>query len=388
MSTGVKFYEILEIEKTATEIEVKQAYKKMALKYHPDKNPDGAEHFKMVCKAYEILSDPKKREIYDNYGEDGIRARGSSGGFGMHDPMDIFSTFFGTFFGTGGVFRQHQETQAGIIVRPFSVPLETFYTGATKKIKITRQLVCSKCSGVGGEKDGISKCKTCDGHGLTKQNVQIIPGVIQRGLRQCSECKGTGEFIKIVCKSCRGKKRVESEETLEIKIEKGMPDEEQFLFENKGDQEVGLKPGHIVIVLDQKEHPTFVREGNDLHAVQKLNLTEALCGCRKPIKTLDDRIIVYSVLPGEVIKHGDKKVIRGEGMPIQNRPSAHGDLILHFEVEFPDQMATHDIKQLRELLPGKPEVFIPEKATVYEMEPSNPNASNSSNGQQFFFSSA
>lgn len=240
----------------------------------------------------------------------------------MHNPMDIFDMFF------GGNFRQDKETRARDMIHQLSVPLEKFYTGFTKKLRITRHVLCQKCGGIGGAKDSIAKCNNCHGHGVEIQNIQIAPGLVQRVQKPCDQCSGTGETIKEICDSCRGKKRVRTiqlvtylvlssfqskvEEMLEVHIEKGMRDGEKIVslfvmlyrlsslqtFNGKGDQEVGLEPGNIVIVLDEIEHETFTRRGNNLHMVMKLNLTEALCGCRKPIKTLDGRIIVFQLLPG------------------------------------------------------------------------------------------
>lgn len=156
------------------------------------------------------------------------------------------------------------------------------------------------------------------------------------------------------------------------------------MFNGKGDQEVGLEPGNIVIVLDEQEHDKFTRRGNNLHMLMKMNLTEALCGCRKPIKTLDGRIIAFHLLPGlfycikrlsniilhlgEVIKHEDKKVILGEGMPMYRHPDERGDLIIHFNVEFPEKIPQQNLKQLHALLPGKNEAMVPGKTPSAQYE--------------------
>jgi len=379
MVKETKYYDILEVKATANENELKKAYRKLALKYHPDKNPNEGERFKLISQAYEVLSDPKKREIYDRHGEDGIKEGGGGGGFG-HNPMDIFDMFFGG--GGGGGFARQQETRARNMIHQLSVPLEKFYTGLTKKLRITRHVICSKCEGVGGAKDSVSKCTNCHGGGVEVQNIQIAPGLVQRVQRPCTHCNGAGEVIKDICKTCRGKKRIKVEETLEVNIEKGMRDGEKITFHGKGDQEVGLEPGDIVIVLDEQEHETFTRRGNNLHILQKLNLTEALCGCHKPIKTLDGRTIVFHLLPGEVIKHEDKRVIPGEGMPMLRHPDEKGDLILHFTVEFPDRIPAQNLKQLHALLPGKPEIIIPDDATEYNLELVTQEMLNSSNESQ------
>jgi DnaJ-class molecular chaperone len=269
----------------------------------------------------------------------------------------------------GGGFRQNQETRARDMIHQLSVPLEKFYTGFTKKLRITRHVLCKACDGIGGVKDSVTKCTNCHGHGVEVQNIQIAPGLVQRVQRPCDQCSGSGEIIKDICKTCRGKKRNKVEEMLEVNIEKGMRDGEKIIFNGKGDQEVGLEPGNIVIVLDELEHESFTRRGNNLHKLMKLNLTEALCGCRKPIKTLDGRVIVFQLLPGEVIKHEEKRVINGEGMPMHRHPDERGDLVIHFNVDFPSKIPAQNLKQLHALLPGKPEITIPDDVVQeYELE--------------------
>ncbi|KAI6207806.1 hypothetical protein M3Y96_00047800 [Aphelenchoides besseyi] len=362
MVKDTKYYDILEVQVTATENELKKAYRKLALKYHPDKNPNEGERFKLISQAYEVLSDPKKREIYDRHGEDGIK---EGGGGGMHNPMDIFDMFFG---GGGGGFRQQQETKVRDMIHQLSVPMEKMYTGHSKTLRVTRNVLCSKCHGVGGAKDSVTKCTACRGQRVEIHRIEIAPGLVQQTQRPCSTCSGSGEIIKDVCKGCRGKKKVRVEETIEVHIEKGMKDGEKIVFHGKGDEEVGLEPGNIVLVLDEQEHEVFTRRNNDLHMEMSLNITEALCGCRKPLKTLDGRIIVFSLLPGEVIKHEDKRVIQGEGMPTHRHPELKGDLVIHFKVDFPSEIPKKNLKQLHALLPGKTEIIEPDDAHVYEIQ--------------------
>jgi DnaJ family protein A protein 1 len=307
-----------------------------------------------------VLSDPKKREIYDRHGEEGIKEGG--GGGGMHNPMDIFDMFFG-----GGGFSRQRETKARDTVHQLSVPLEKLYVGCTKTLKVSRHIICTKCNGVGGNKDSVSKCNKCNGVGVEIQHAQIGPGLVQRIQRTCQQCSGEGEVIRDLCQSCKGKKRVKSEETIEVHIEKGMKDGQKIPFFGKGDQEVGLEPGNIIIVLDELEHPTYTRRGDNLVINLSMNLTEALCGCAKTIETLDKRSLVFHLLPGEVIKHNDCRVIHGEGMPHFKHPDERGDLIINFKVDFPDTIPVKSLGKLGKLLPGRSEPLIPDDAERFEL---------------------
>lgn len=202
MVKDTKYYDILEVKPTATETELKKAYRKLALKYHPDKNPNEGERFKLISQAYEVLSDSQKREVYDRYGEEGIKEGGGGGG-GMHNPMDIFNMFFG-----GGGTRE-RETKAKDTIHTLSVSLEQIYKGATRKMKLTREVICKKCKGSGGEgSSDVSKCSRCDGRGIEIKRVQIAPGFVQTAQTRCSTCRGEGEVIKNPCKQCDGQKKV------------------------------------------------------------------------------------------------------------------------------------------------------------------------------------
>uniref|UniRef100_A0A915ECF0 Uncharacterized protein n=1 Tax=Ditylenchus dipsaci TaxID=166011 RepID=A0A915ECF0_9BILA len=347
MVKDTKYYEILEVQSTATDHELKKAYRKLALKYHPDKNPNEGERFKLISQAYEVLSDPKKREVYDRYGEDGIKEGGGGGG-GMHNPMDIFDMFFGG--GGGGPSRQ-RETKARDTVHQLSVTLEKLYNGCTKTLKVSRHILCVKCNGVGGSKDSVAKCSNCKGRGVEIFNQSIGPNIVQRIQRACSTCNGEGEVIKDVCKSCKGKKRVRSEENIEVHIEKGMKDGQKIVFYGKA------------------RSPVLHTQGSNLIVTLSLNLTEALCGFTKVIETLDKRSLVTHMLPGEVIKHNDIRVIHGEGMPHHRHPDERGDLIINFKVNFPEKMSLKNIEALSELLPSKSTPLIPDGAEPVTLVP-------------------
>uniref|UniRef100_A0A1I8A784 DnaJ homolog subfamily A member 1 n=1 Tax=Steinernema glaseri TaxID=37863 RepID=A0A1I8A784_9BILA len=353
MVKDTKYYDILGVSPSATDTEIKKAYRKAALKYHPDKNPNEGDKFKMISRAYEVLSDEKKRRIYDQGGEEGLQE--GAGGGGGHNPMDIFEMFFG-----GG--RRNRERAAKDVIHQLSVSLEQLYNGVTKKLKLNRMLVCEKCGGIGGKKESVTKCRNCEGHGIEIRQMQIGPGMVQQIQRTCSTCKGEGEVIRDLCTACKGNKRVSQESILEVHIEKGMKDDEKIIFYGKGDQEPGLEPGNVVIVLDEQRHPVFARKGDNLIMEMKLTLSEALCGCTKTIETLDGRKLVFNLLPGEVIKHNDIRTIHCEGMPHRRNPMEKGDLLITFTVLFPTDLGAPARNGLAKLLPGKSEPIIPDDA--------------------------
>jgi len=350
-----KYYEILEVAPEASDHDLKKAYRKLALKYHPDKNPEGAERFKLISQAYEVLSDPKKRAVYDQHGEDGIK-EGGGGGPGM-DPRDIFSMFFGGGFGNG---HYQQSNKVRNSVHQISVPLDKIYSGSKKTLKLSRSVICQKCSGAGGE--NVSQCTNCHGRGVEFLTHPIGPNMFQRLQRDCPACDGEGEIIKEICKGCKGKKKVKADELIEIHIEKGVKDGHRIPFYGKGDQEAGMEPGDLIIVIDEIDHPVFTRRHDHLFVTLQLELVEALCGTTKVIETLDKRQLVFNILPGEVIKHNDKRVVHGEGMPHYKHPDERGDLVINFKVNFPDRIPTRNIKQLTELLPGKTTNTVPDNA--------------------------
>lgn len=344
----------------ASQDELKKAYRKLALKYHPDKNPEDPDKFKQISQAYEVLSDPKKRDTYDKGGEQAIQEGGNGGGgFHFSSPMDIFDMFFG-----GGGRRR--ERRGKDVVHQLPVSLKDLYNGSVRKLALQKNVICDKCEGRGGKKGAVEKCSNCKGSGVQVRIQQLAPGMVQQIQSMCSECQGQGERIspKDRCKACNAKKVVRERKILEVHVDKGMRDGQKITFSGEGDQEPGLEAGDIIIVLEEKEHESFRRSGNDLLYKQTLELVESLCGFHKSIKTLDDRELVVSTLPGEVIKHGDVKSVIGEGMPMYKNPFEKGRLILQFSVNFPDDnfLPPEKLSLLKTLLPPAEDMMIPDDA--------------------------
>lgn len=368
------YYDILGVSPNCTEEELKKSYRKLALKYHPDKNPNEGERFKQISQAYEVLSNPEKREIYDHGGETAIK-QGHQGGMSDHSPTDLFDIFF------GGGARQRGPKKGKDIVYQMSVTLEELFNGATRKLAISKKVVCDKCEGRGTKSPSVgnTKCSGCKGTGARVRVEHVGPSIVQRIESKCPDCMGSGEVIpaKDRCKNCDGKKIVREKKIIEVHIDKGMEDGHKITFNNEGDMEPGLDlPSDIIVVLDEKPHERFKRcQRNDLLCTLDLNLTEALCGFTRAIKTLDDRTLIIRTLPGEVIKHGSFKAIPGEGMPLHRNPFDKGNLLIQIAVQFPDEIDSQTAAALEKLLPPKPIIDFPttgenvEDATMIDFDP-------------------
>jgi DnaJ family protein A protein 1 len=369
------FYDILGVPPTCTPDELKKAYRKLALKYHPDKNPNEPERFKLISQAYEVLSDPEKRRIYDEGGESAIREGYADRGGPFSSPFDIFDMFFG---GGGGPFggrgARRGPKRGKDVVHQLAVPLEELYNGAVRKLSLAKNVICDKCEGRGGKKGAVEQCPVCRGAGMQVRIQQLAPGMVQQIQSVCSECEGQGERInpKDRCKKCQARKVVRERKILEVHIDKGMRSGQKIPFAGEGDQEPGLEPGDIVIVLDEKEHDVYQRSGDDLVMRMKIDLVEALCGMRRTIQTLDNRTLVISTVPGEVIKHGDCKFVTGEGMPQYRNPFEKGRLIIQFTIEFPNKLDPANIPALEKTLPPRKEEIVPddhEEVNMFEYDP-------------------
>ncbi|GAV64641.1 DnaJ domain-containing protein/DnaJ_CXXCXGXG domain-containing protein/DnaJ_C domain-containing protein [Cephalotus follicularis] len=355
-SDNTKYYEILGVSKNASQDDLKKAYKKAAIKNHPDKGGD-PEKFKELAQAYEVLSDPEKREIYDQYGEDALK-EGMGGGGVAHDPFDIFQSFFGgsPFGGGGSRGRRQRQRRGEDVVHPLKVSLEDLYLGTTKKLSLSRNVICSKCNGKGSKSGASMKCSGCQGTGMKVSIRQLGPSMIQQMQHACNECKGTGETIsdKDRCTQCKGEKVVSEKKVLEVIVEKGMHNGQKITFPGEADEAPETITGDIVFVLQQKEHTKFLRKGDDLIVEHTLSLTEALCGFQFALTHLDGRQLLIKTNPGEVVKPDSYKGINDEGMPIYQRPFMKGKLYIHFTVDFPDFLSPDQVKALEAFLPPRP----------------------------------
>lgn len=345
MVKETKYYDALGVNSSASEEEIKRAYRKLALKYHPDKNKDeGAqEKFKEISVAYDVLSDPEKRKRYDQFGEKGLSGEGGI------DPSDIFSSFF------GGGSRSRGEPKPKDIVHEHAVPLEHFYNGKVVKLAIMRDRLCDECNGSGANKPGVdAKCRECQGRGVQVVTRQLGPGFIQQMQVQCRSCGGKGSALKPEdrCKKCNGEQVVKDKKIFEVNIEKGMKKGDAVTFRGEGDQIPGVRlAGDIIIILDQKPHSVFVRKGNHLYLERTISLSEALTGFQLEVTHLDGRKLAIRPVPGSCVDPDHLWAINREGMPLpKTGGSERGHLLVKFSVKYPQSVSENDATTLRKVL--------------------------------------
>jgi len=360
MSVETKLYDLLEVSPDASAEDIKKAYRKMAIKYHPDKNPTAGDKFKEISVAYEILNDPEKRELYNKYGEEGLK---EGGGF---DGEDIFSSFFNFPFGGrggrgGGPGRGPQKRKGQDATMAYPVTLEELYNGKQTKFKLNKTVLCPTCDGKGSKNPGsVTKCKGCEGTGVTVSLRHLGFGMVQQLQEKCKQCQGEGEVIKPKdrCEECSGNKVVAETKILEVFIDKGMQNNQKITFTGEADQAPDTIAGDIVLIIQQKPHAVFRRERDDLYLEKTIKLAEALCGFEFVIEHLDGRKLVIKSKLGEIIKPGDIKCVEKEGMPHYKSPFEKGRLMIKFNVEFPapGSLNPDHFKLIRNLLPRGEEV--------------------------------
>jgi len=340
-----EFYEIVGVPQDANQDDIKKAYRKKVIKAHPDKGGD-VEEFKKLQAAYEVLSHPEKREIYDKYGLDGLREDGGGG-------MDPFEGIFGGLFGRGGGRGKQQQQQRKVkpIVKDLVVTLEEVYVGKMKKVTFDRQRNCLECEGKGG-KDA-KKCTTCKGAGMVDKVVQLAPGFITQTRSHCSTCKGEGTIYEKqnVCKSCKGEKVKRETKTIEVPIEVGAPNECPISFSGEGNEIPDVLAGDFIVRLIIEPHKRFERKGADLYYKKKISLYEALTGCAFYIEHLDGKKILVSTYQGEILTPGCKKQLNNLGMPFYKDAMSHGNLYITFDVEFPKANQLKNAADLKNVLP-------------------------------------
>ncbi|KIJ69543.1 hypothetical protein HYDPIDRAFT_172911 [Hydnomerulius pinastri MD-312] len=375
MVRETKFYELLEVSPDASDSDLKKAYRKKALRLHPDKGGD-PELFKEVTHAYGVLSDPEKRQIYDARGEAGLSEQGGMGGM---DPQDLFSQLFGGggFFGGGGGGggRSQGIRKTKDLVHRVHVTLEDLYKGKTTKLALTRNALCSKCNGKGGKDGAVRSCNSCHGRGIKVTLRQMGP-MIQQIQSACDECDGTGEVInpKDRCTNCKGKKVLPEKKILEVHIDKGMKGGQTINFAGESDQSPSAQPGDVVIIIEEKPHDRFKRQETDLITDLEIDLLTALAGGEVAIKHLDDRALIIKFAPGEVVKNQSVKVIKSQGMPSQ-RHHEPGDLFVKFTVNFPDFIDPTKVALLEKALPPRPALpSFPKSVHLEEVQLDEPDA--------------
>lgn len=342
------YYEVLGVDRGTDEADLKRAYRKLAVKYHPDKNPgdhEAEDRFKELGEAYDVLMDPQKRAAYDRYGHAAFQQGGMGGGAGMHDPFDLFREVFGANGGSGGIFdhffgggTDSSGKQRGSDLRyDMQISLEEAALGCEKEIEIRKLDTCETCDGNGAQTGSrVVTCPTCRGRGQV---------VASRGFFQvaqtCPQCHGSGQIVEKPCKTCRGEGRNEKTSRVKIKVPPGI--DEASRLRSTGGGEAGVRggpSGDLYVVIHIKEHDVFTREGMDLLCEVPLPFTTAALGGEIRVPTLEGAVNLK--IPAGT-QGGAMFRVRGQGMPgLQS--AARGDILTRVQVEVPTRL-NHDQRE-------------------------------------------
>ena len=342
------FYEVLGVSKSASDQELKSAYRKLAMQHHPDRNPDNPEaeeKFKLASEAYQVLSDPEKRAAYDRYGHAGLSGAGGfdpSGFAGGQDISDIFGDIFGEMFNMGGS-RTGSRAQKGRDLRSdISLTFEESVFGKQSQVKIRRMEPCTTCRGSGAAAGrGPTACSQCGGRGQVRYQQGFFSVA-----RTCGACGGTGSVIAEPCKDCRGDGRQPKEHTIPVTIPAGIEDGMRIRYQGEGDAgRSGGPSGDLYVVISVQTHPFFEREGNDLHYILPISFPQAALGTEIPIPTLEGETKLK--IP-EGTQSGRQFRLRSKGVPVLNE-HGRGDLIVQVVVQVPTKMNKMQKELMRQL---------------------------------------
>lgn len=381
------YYEVLGVNKDADEGVIKKAYRKLALKYHPDRNPDdkeAEEKFKEAAEAYEILSDSQKRARYDRYGHAGVSGNSGGGGFSgggmtMEDIFQQFGDIFGdggspfdSFFGGGaGRGRSRSAGQRGSNLRiKVALTLEEIASGVTKKIKVKKEVTCTSCNGSGAkDSSSVKTCTTCRGAGYVRQVKNTFLGQMQTTVT-CPTCNGSGQQVTAKCTTCSGDGRMQGEETMEIEIPAGVEEGMQLSLRGKGNAGAkGGPAGDLLINIEEKPHDHLQRDGMNLVHELYLNFADAALGTSVEVPTIDGRVkikVPAGTQSGKIFR------LKGKGLP-SVQSYGKGDQLIHVNVWTPKKLSDEDrevLEKIRQMpnfnpQPGKSEKGFFEKMKDY-----------------------
>jgi len=359
------YYDVLGVGKQASDPELKAAYRDLAKRFHPDRNPDAPdaeEKFKECSEAYSVLSDPQKRAAYDRYGHQGV-ASAAGGGFdpnGMPDLSDILNEMFGfgDVFNSGSRQQRRSRPQRGEDLRyDLDISFEDSMRGLAVDIQVPRMEECGRCKGKGAEpEDGVTTCPTCRGRGEV-----IYQQAFLSVRRTCSMCSGRGQIIRRPCKECKGQAYLRHERKLKVNIPAGVDNGTQLRLTQEGQPGGnGGPPGDLFVVLKVAEHPVFERHESDLHCTVPVNVAQAALGCSVDVLTFDG---LQSVKVPEGAQEGTRLKLKGLGVPHVNS-GGRGDLYIHVAVKVPQKLTRDQrrlLEELRNMLPAENE---PEEKSI------------------------
>lgn len=346
------YYEILSVERTATDTEIKTAYRKLAMQYHPDRNPnnpEAEEKFKACSEAYQVLSDPDKRAAYDRYGHAGVGGAGNpfhGGGNpfqGQGDLGDIFGDIFGEMFNMGGSNRRASRQQRGRDMQvSMTLEFEEAVFGVEREITIRRAETCETCKGTGSANGKQPEtCQQCGGRGQIRTQQGFFSVA-----RTCPVCSGTGTVIRTPCSTCKGDSRVLREHTIQVKVPAGVEQGTRIRYSGEGEAgRFGGPNGDLYVMLEVKPHKFFERDGDDLHCVIPISFVQAALGTELELETLDG---VETIKVPEGTQSGREFKLRSKGVPHLNS-HGKGDLIVEVRVQTPTKLSKQQKELLRQL---------------------------------------
>lgn len=369
------YYEVLGVSKTATADELKKAYRKKAIQYHPDRNPDNPEaeaKFKEAAEAYEVLSDENKRARYDKYGHAGLEDNGfGGGGFGgfgggmsMEDIFSHFGDIFGDAFGGGfggfGGGGGRATRRGGDLRMRVKVTLKDVMNGVEKTVKLKRNEECTECNGTGSADGQTTQCSTCGGKGVVYRVQRTIMGQM-RTQSYCPDCEGEGQIVKNKCKCCGGSGVVQKEATVKFKIPAGVQDGMSLRVPGQGNAAGrGGEKGNLIVQIEEEQDPDLFRDNEDLIYNALIPLPMAVCGGKIEVPTVDGKKCEVKIEPGTT--HGKLLRVKGKGLPRLNAYGT-GDLLVYVSIFIPKNLSKDEKKEMEKLMES--DGFKP-KASDYE----------------------
>ncbi|KIY44036.1 DnaJ-domain-containing protein [Fistulina hepatica ATCC 64428] len=348
LSLAADLYKVLDVDKSASYRDIKAAYKRMSKRYHPDKNnsPDAEAKFIEVAHAYEVLSDEETRRIYDQYGEEGLKAR-EGGGQRHTNPFDMFSSFFGR----GHPGNQQARRGPSSLVQ-MEVTLADIYTGASLEFDLKKKILCDHCRGTGAASDSdIHTCSGCGGSGVKIVKQQIFPGMFAQSQMTCDECGGRGKKVVKQCPHCHGEKLIDHVSHYTLDLDPGVPEGHDYIYEGEADESPDWEAGDVIIrVQSRVESGGFRRKESSLYWKETIGVDEALLGFERNLTHLDGHIV--RLIREGVTQPGFVQVVHGEGMPVFEQ-STYGDLYVEYNVVLPLELSPDTRRELQQVFGAK-----------------------------------